>query len=296
MISIASHGAHGSVVPASTIPESRIDLAQHLWKLAGTSLMSFFRRLFPPKISLLHATRGRPQQALEAREKWLAAATSPKHIEHIFGVDGDDEPTQRAVARLPHRVVAEKGGGCVAAWNLAAQASSGDILVQLSDDWTPVAGWDEEFARRLRAVDQPGVLRISDGHRRDDLLCMAILTRARLRQQGEFLHAGYVGIYSDDEFSFRAYQEGVVIDARDLVLTHDHPNYNPAVEMDETYLNQNSTERDKSGRRLFLKRNPRAKGHWLHEGKWERFFVPLSPGENWQTKSKLEKKSDTPKA
>ncbi len=248
--------------------------------------MPLFRGLLAPKVSLLHATRGRPEQALAAREKWIRAAARPRRIEHIFAVDRDDESTLRAVQGLRHHVVEQKGGGCVAAWNLAAVHSTGSVLVQLSDDWTPIQGWDEEFVRRLRDVRQPGILRPSDGHRRDDLLCMAILTRPRFQQQGEFLHGGYLGIYSDDEFSFRAYQDGVVIDARDLVLTHDHPNYNPAVEMDETYLNQNSTERDKEGRKIFLKRNPRAKGHWLHEGRWERFFVPLPQGESWQAKPK----------
>lgn len=248
--------------------------------------MSLLRKIFNTKISLLHATRGRPERAAEARRKWIEAAAKPGRVEHIFAIDGDDEATLKALAKLPHRIVRRNGGGCVAAWNLAAEAGTGDVLVQLSDDWTPVPGWDEEFVRRLRDVRQPGVLRPSDGHRRDDLLCMAILTRARLRQQGEFLHHGYAGIYSDDEFSFRAYQDGVVIDARDLVLTHDHPNYNPDVVMDETYLNQNSSERDKAGRKLFLERNPRAKGHWLHEGKWERLFVPLPHGESWQEKPK----------
>lgn len=253
--------------------------------------MSLLRKLFAPKISLLHATRGRPEQALEAREKWLKAAAKPGRIQHVFAVDCDDAATLKAVASLNHRIVPTQGGGCVAAWNLAAEASSGDVLVQLSDDWTPVENWDEEFVRRLRDVSQPGVLRPSDGHRQDDLLCMAILTRARLKQQGEFLHGGYFGIYSDDEFSFRAYQDGVVIDARDLILIHDHPNYNSNVELDETYLNQNSTGRDKEGRKIFLKRNPRAKGHWLHEGKWERFFVPLPRHENWQTKPKKPEQS-----
>lgn len=226
----------------------------------------------------------------------MQAAAKPRRIEHVFAVDCDDEPTQRAVRGLTHRIVPQKGGGCVAAWNLAAQASTGEVLAQLSDDWTPLPGWDEEFVRRLRDVRQPGILRPSDGHRRDDLLCMAILTRSRLEQQGEFFHSGYLGIYSDDEFSFRAYQDGVVIDARDLVLTHDHPNYNPAVEMDETYQNQNNSERDKQGRKLFLKRNPRAKGHWLHEGRWERFFVPLPAGENWQAKPKKVESQATPES
>ncbi|OAI56280.1 hypothetical protein AYO49_04610 [Verrucomicrobiaceae bacterium SCGC AG-212-N21] len=245
------------------------------------NLLSKIRR---PKVSLLHATRGRPEQALEARQKWLDLAAHSGRVEHIFAMDFDDEASLKSLTSLPHRVVQEKGGGCVAAWNLAAEASTGSVLVQLSDDWTPIKGWDDVFVERLRDVDQPGVLRPNDGHRRDDLLCMAILTRARLKQQGEFLHSGYFGIYSDDEYSFRAYQDGVVIDARDIVLLHDHPNYNPDVEMDETYINQNSSERDKHGRKVFLSRNPRAKGHWLHEGDWQRFFVPLPAGETWQSK------------
>jgi glycosyltransferase involved in cell wall biosynthesis len=246
--------------------------------------MNLLQKLRKPKVSLLHATRGRPEQALKARARWLEMAAHPGRVEHLFAMDCDDETTVAALAKLPHCVVPHKGGGCVAAWNLAAQNCTGDVLVQLSDDWTPVPGWDDEFVRRLRDVSQPGVLRPSDGHRRDDLLCMAILTRARLKQQGEFLHGGYFGIYSDDEYSFRAYQDGIVIDARDMVLLHDHPNYNPDVAMDETYLNQNSTERDKQGRKLFLSRNPRAKGHWLHEGDWQRFFIPLASGESWQSK------------
>jgi len=246
--------------------------------------MSLLRKILHTKISLLHATRGRPEQAAEARKKWIEAAAKPGRVEHVFAIDCDDEATLKALAKLNHRVVPQKGGGCVAAWNLAAKASTGEVLVQLSDDWTPIPGWDEEFIRRFRDVSQPGVLRPSDGRRRDDLLCMAILTRARLKQQGELLHRGYLGIYSDDEFSFRAYQDGIVIDARDMILMHDHPNYNPNVEMDETYMNQNSSEREKQGRSLFLKRNPRAKGHWLHEGDWQRFFVPLAAGEDWQSK------------
>ena len=43
-------------------------------------------------------------------------------------------------------------------------------------------------------------------------------------------------------------------------------------------------DRDREARKLFLKRNPRAKGHWLHEGKWERYFVPLPKGERWDEK------------
>lgn len=226
-----------------------------------------------PRLSLLHATRGRPAQARQCRQNWLDAAAKPARVEHIFAVDADDAESIRELADLNPRIVEKKGGGCVAAWNIAASASNGDVLIQLSDDWSPVQNWDEEFVRRLRDVRQPGVLRVSDGRRTDDLLCMAICTRPWMAQQGELLHSGYVSLYSDDEFSFRAYQQGVVIDARDIMLMHHHPNYDENIPLDETYVNQNSEERKQRGYDTFIQRNPGAIGHWIHEGIWDRHYV-----------------------
>jgi len=130
-----------------------------------------------PRLSLLHATRGRPSQARECRQNWLNAAAKPERVVHIFAVDADDADSIRGLADLNPRIVERAGGGCVAAWNLAASASTGDVLIQLSDDWSPVQNWDGEFVKRLRDVSQPGVLRVSDGQRTDDLLCMAICTK-----------------------------------------------------------------------------------------------------------------------
>ena len=205
--------------------------------------MDLLHRLFPPKISLIHATRGRPQQARECRQKWLDAATKPERVEHIFAVDADDAASIEQLADLKPRIVKEAGGGCVAAWNLAADHATGKVLLQLSDDWLPLQGWDEILVQRIGRVNKPLVLRIGDGHRKDDLFCMAILTMARMKQQGWFLPPAYTGIYSDDEFSFRAFEDNVIVDARDVVFTHCHPNYDDAVPMDETYQRQNP-ERD----------------------------------------------------
>ena len=124
------------------------------------------------KISLLHATRGRSKQANDCRDKWLIAAKNPQDIEHIFGIDDDD--TDSLTNINTQRVIVERGKGCVAAWNACAKASSGDILIQLSDDWEPVEGWDEIILKEFDGVVGECVLAISDGARTDDLLCMAI--------------------------------------------------------------------------------------------------------------------------
>ncbi len=248
------------------------------------SFFSSFRRGFSPRtpvITLCHATRQRTPRALACRKMWLEAASDPGRVEHIFAIDSDDAESAEALKACTLQVVQTPGLGCVGAWNTAADHSAGDILVQLSDDWLPIPGWDRLFAGRFPSLKKPGVLRISDGHRTDDLLCMAIMTRARVRQTGWFQPPAYTGVYSDDELSFRAYEDGVVIEARDIVLVHEHPHHDPSIEMDETYRRQNDDSRYASARKIFLERNPEAKKRWFVPGNWsERRWQPavLNPG------------------
>lgn len=235
------------------------------------SLFSFFKSK-PARISLLHATRGRPEEPLKCRQLWFDMASKPDRVEHVFAIDDDDVIGKTALADYHPHVVKQPGLGCVGAWNLAAEKSTGDILIQLSDDWLPVKGWDDIVEQRL-GLKKPAVLQISDGHRKDDLLCMAILNRKRMDQVGHFLPPAYTGIFSDDEFSFRAFDDGVIVDARDVQFTHDHPNYNPAKEMDETYMNQNKAEKHREAKAIFIERNPEAKKRWFVKDHWERKFI-----------------------
>jgi hypothetical protein len=226
-------------------------------------------------ISLLHATRRRAEEASTTRDRWLQAAEYPERVEHIFAFDRDDNESVAELTGFRYVVVQERDKGCVAAWNLAARSSKGEILVQLSDDWLPIRHWDSRIYARFRSSSAPGVLRVSDGRRVDDLLAFAVFNRAYLDVlNGDFLSPEYFGVYSDDEFSFRAYQNGVVIDARDIVFEHCHPSFSAEAVYDETHRRQNDDARYREGREIFLRRNPSARGHWLHEGTEERFYLP----------------------
>jgi len=87
---------------------------------------------------------------------------------------------------------------------------------------------------------------------------MAILNRARLEAQGELFFEGYESVFSDNEFSHRAWADGVVIDRRaSLVFEHAHPFFGKA-EWDETYRRNNDENRYDRGRALFMARNPGA--------------------------------------
>jgi len=203
-------------------------------------------------ISLLHATRCRPAMALNARRLWYARAENPDAVEHIFAVDADDD--ESAALRGWRHVVVQPGGGCVRAWNSAAGASEGNVLVQMSDDFEPPMGWDRKILDRLEpalAADGEAVLHVSDGHRTDDLMCIAILTRKRWARQGYLFHPQFLSMHSDAWFSAAAYRDGVVIPAPDLVFHHRHPFFCGAPGWDSTYAESNSPERYNEGAAVF---------------------------------------------
>lgn len=213
--------------------------------------------LSPAPISLLHATRGRYKQAIECRDKWLAMATHPESVEHIFGIDDDDMDS--LVNIHSDRVIIPAGSGCVAAWNACAVVAHGELFIQLSDDWEPVQGWDVLIRKEFEGVTGEQVLAISDGARTDDLLCMAILNKARYTRYGYLFHPKFYSVYSDNYFTWQAKQDGVIKDAKYIVFEHKHPVWGKA-EWDVTYTNSNSPEKYTRGLMLFqeLTRKPGA--------------------------------------
>lgn len=206
-----------------------------------------FEKYGKPRIALLHATRGRFEKAAQARKMWLDLAERPDLIEHIFLMD-DDDPESEPLRRMHHLTI-PAGGGCVAAWNQGIFANESPVFVQMSDDWIPPLRWDEQILARLGDLDKPSVLAVSDGIRTDKLICMAICTRKYLVQDGFFFHPRFKGVFSDNWFTEQAYARGAVIEARDLVFTHEHP-LATGKTLDQTYEIQNSTERYAQGRRV----------------------------------------------
>jgi hypothetical protein len=199
------------------------------------------------RIALLHATRGRPEQAARCRKAWHDLAVEPGRVEHIFAIDDDDAESQ--VLRRFNHVLVPAGGGCVRAWNYAALKSTAPVVVQLSDDWIPCLKWDELILERLGDWTQPKVLAVSDGARTDKLLCMAICTRVYLAADYFLFHPFFKGVYSDDWFTEQAYARGAVIEARDIEFKHQHPAFNTAP-MDATYAAQNAPARYAEGAKL----------------------------------------------
>jgi hypothetical protein len=210
-------------------------------------------KLGEPVITVVHASRGRPREMKHARRRWMDAASQPARIQWIFAVEDNDAESLAAVQQYEH--VRNTGRTCVSAWNLGATQAKGQIIVQMSDDWLTFGGWDDAIVKAFPDLNAPAVLAIKDGYRKDALLCMAILTRARYEQQGYLFHPDYRGMYSDDEYTLRAYADKVVIPAPHMLFRHEHPIFT-GKPMDEAYKRQNAPEEYDHGRAVFHRRNP----------------------------------------
>ena len=67
---------------------------------------------------------------------------------------------------------------------------------------------------------------------------MAILTRPYYKKHGLF-DPVYKNVFSDDDFTLRAKKNHAVIDARDLIIKHEHPHAVAEKPMDATYARGN---------------------------------------------------------
>jgi hypothetical protein len=143
----------------------------------------------------------------------------------------------------------------------------------MSDDWLPPPRWDTLILERLGDLEKPKVLAISDGHRTDQLLCMAIGTRSYFALDWFMFHPDFKSVYSDNWFTYEAYRrakEGTaeLIDATDLIFEHDHPAFNKEKEIDETYRLQNAPERYEEGKKIY----ERLQGDWSCVPGWFNFW------------------------
>lgn len=206
-------------------------------------------------ISVAHPTC-RPEQAIRIKEMWLARATRPDRIEYIFGTEPGLAPR---LAEHDHRVsepVPEGYSSAVVNYNAAALATTGQIIIAAQDDIEPPQGWDESIAASLAPhLHEPKALHLHDGFREDQLMVIMCVTRPYLEAQGYLLCPEYDGYWSDTEFSFRAYQDALVLDGRHVRFFHNHPAFTGA-KSDAEYQRQSNPEANARGEAIFRRRNP----------------------------------------
>lgn len=209
--------------------------------------------------SLVHATRGRPAQCLEARRLWQDRAHEPSSVEHIFAVDDDDAGTIQSTSGLPRVVVDTRQGnrGCVRAYNAAAKIATGDLLLNIEDDVEPPRDWDLILRCHARKGDRIyNCVFDVPGH---PAFGLRAYTRDRYNRFGHMFFPGYKALFADFDAYWTARQEGALVNLMRLGFRHNHPFFTSKVKWDDTYQHENDEATRLLGMRLFDERWPGAR-------------------------------------
>lgn len=218
-------------------------------------------------ISLIHPTRGRPEQAFITASKIINSASGDIPLEYIICIDEDDKEKQRYEENFLRickifpeiRIVVLNSKNCVQSLNGGAEKSTGDILIYVSDDFVFPELWDKTILERTNGKED-WVLWVHDGIQ-DRIMTSCILDRKYYQRFNYIYNPGYESMYSDNEFSDVALLLNRVILAKDVTIRHDHFSVG-GLPNDETYQKQNHPERYRKGKEIYEARKGRNFDLW----------------------------------
>ena len=203
-------------------------------------------------ISILHPSRGRPEQAFLAMCQFTDQLSHTIDYEYILSVDSSDiskydyidqgfGPTYKKIVNDNHNVVQ--------AANQAAKVATGDILLLMSDDFLAFRNWDIAIVEALKG--KSGVLKTFDGVQK--WICtLPILTRDYYDEQGYIYHPSYEHCFCDTDQTHKADLQKKLIIRNDIVFKHDHYSVKGGQPKDAVNLKANKTWG--SGEKVYLQR------------------------------------------
>lgn len=189
-------------------------------------------------ISLIHPSRGRPNKAADTLDEWWGQYTRGSHFEHILSIDTDDPSLKTYLSYFPegYTVLINPNKSVVEATNVAAKESKGDILIYLSDDFTPPKLWMEFVELEFQGVTEPMMLKVDDCLQRFEVgvLTIPIMNRALYEKLGYFWHPEYKSMHVDVDLFETCKKLNVIKYAPHLKFPHNHYSNGKAAH-DETY-------------------------------------------------------------
>lgn len=160
-------------------------------------------------ISVLHPSRGRPEKSFEVINKWLK--NSETEMQVIVAVDYSD-PRMEEYIKI-YRPLDEKYGdlfevlvnpneSAVQAINRAAQASSGGVLMVVSDDTHCFQGWDSAILKEVEGKTD-FILKTQDGIQ-PWIITNPILDRAYYNRTGYIYDPDFKHMFCDTWLTVQA--------------------------------------------------------------------------------------------
>lgn len=192
-------------------------------------------------LSLLHPTRGRPEQFAEVSKLW-----QHKDVEYLVAVDKQDEEAYRKVTDFPFLVMEgsrlelpltelpEPPVGYLTAANKVnqlAKQSHGDWLMMISDDLYPDADFIDTVLKYLENFDSKEKIVFSFVQDGRQVVQHGIMSRAAYEDLGYYDNAEFWHVYSDNYAWHLCTKKGWLKILPEVIaskVTHKHYSYGTA--------------------------------------------------------------------
>jgi len=180
------------------------------------------------KISVIHPSRGRAEQAYNTFLNWRSNANKWNNIEYILSVDKDDAKLDfyfNSSVVHQFRILISNNKSAIEAINEAAKIAKGDLLVVISDDFDCPKHWDTLLLQacknyRSSRYSKDFCMKTDDGLQ-PTLITMPIMDRVYYERYGYVYHPDYKHMFADQELTSVAMMTGKYIKL-DLKFPHNH--------------------------------------------------------------------------
>lgn len=174
-----------------------------------------------PRISLIHPSRSRPVKAKEAADKWISRAGI--EVEYILSLDESD-PVKHQYD-LPnnkdheHYAIFRNNRSAIDAINAAAAESTGDIFIQMADDFDCPENWGLKIIEATQGKTD-WILKTQDGTQ-GWIITLPIMDRVYYNRFGYVYNPEYLHMFCDTELTAVADLTGRKITSN-IQFKHNH--------------------------------------------------------------------------
>lgn len=174
------------------------------------------------KISIIHPSRNRPEQAYKTWHKWVSSAADKNNIEYILSID-DDEPLLQAYLKAFNgsevTISVHPNNTAIEAINNAAKQSTGNLLIAVSDDFACPYHWDVALLQALEGKSDY-IVKTEDGIQ-PWIMTLPIMDRKYYERFGYVYNPAYKHMFCDCELAHVAEILGKTI-TLPIKFPHNH--------------------------------------------------------------------------
>jgi hypothetical protein len=216
------------------------------------------------KLLIKIPTRDRANHFLPLLKEYLSKATN-SHTQILISIDLDDPGmnNEEMISQIRKMgVIVEKGfsRSKIDAVNrdIDIYIHNYDILLLSSDDMFPmVEGYDQIIIDEMQKAfpNMDGCLWFNDGHTKELLNTLPILSKSYYNQFRYVYHPTYLSLWADNEYTDVAKAQGKIKYIDQVIIRHEHPDWGGKMPVDALYQrNNNDWDKDKMN---YLKRQAR---------------------------------------